>query len=157
MVIERSVAARKRLEAIVKIENDFVQGQFVSEHDASWREIFEIFLDATLVLAELQNATDGIVTGDDHGLDDGLFDHFDVAGIGKFCRAIDFDGGAANASDAITNAWRGGDEVEAKFALEAFLHNFHVQQAEKSTAIAETESYGVFRLVIKCGVVELEF
>src|SRR6266852_1757050 len=113
MVVEGRVASRYGFEAVVKIKNDFVEWQFVGEHDPRWREIFEIFLDATLVLAKLQNAADGIVAGNDHGLDDGLFDHFDVAGIGKFCRAVDFDGGAADASDAIAHAGRGGDEVEA--------------------------------------------
>src|ERR1700751_2357294 len=101
MVIERSVATRNGFEAIVKIENDFVERQFVGEHDAGRKKILEIFLDAALVLAKLQDSADGIVAGDDHGLDDGLFDHFDVAGIWEFCRAVYFDGAAADTGDAI--------------------------------------------------------
>src|SRR6266436_5269784 len=157
MVVEGGVAAGDGFEAIVKIENDFVQRQFVGEHDASRRKIFEVFLDAALVLTELQNAADGIIAGDDHGLDDGLFDHFDVAGIGEFCGAVHFDGRAADARDAITHAGRCGDEIEAEFAFEALLHDFHVQQAEKPATKTETEGHGIFRLVKKCSVVELEF
>src|SRR5882762_5713418 len=139
MVIEGGVATRNGFKAIVKVEHDFVERQFVSEHDARGRKIFEVFLDAALVLAKLQNSADGIVAGNDHGLNDGLFDHLDVAGIGKFCGAIDFDGLATDASDSIANAGRGGDEVQTKLALETFLHNFHVQQTEKSAAIAKAE------------------
>src|SRR5260221_14497058 len=34
VIVERSVAARNAFQAVVKIEHDFVQRQFVGEHDA---------------------------------------------------------------------------------------------------------------------------
>ena len=120
-------------------------------------EIFEIFLRAALVLAELQDAADGIFVGDDHGGDDGLFDFGDVAGIGKFRGAVDFHDFAGDARDAVTHAGRGGDEIQAEFSLQALLHDFHVQQAEEAAAEAETEGDGIFRLVKKRRVVQLQF
>src|ERR1700722_18128510 len=157
MVIERSVTARNTFEAVVKIENDFVEWQLISEHDARGREIFKIFLRATFVLAKLQDAANRIFVGDDHGLDDGLFDFCNVAGIGKFGGAVDLHDLAVDAGDAITHAWRGGDEIQAKFALEALLHDFHVQEAEETTAETKSKSDGIFRLVEKRRIVQLQF
>src|SRR5579862_4686723 len=157
MVVEGSISARDGLQAIVKIEDNFIERQLVSEHDSGGREIFEVFLGAPFILAELKNAADGLIVSDDHSLDDGLFDFFHVTGRRKFCGAIHFNDVAADASDAITHAGRGGDEVEAELALQAFLHDFHVQQAEEATAEAETEGNGVFRFVEKGRVVELKF
>ncbi len=56
-----------------------------------------------------------------------------------------------------SHARRGGDQVDVEFALEALLHDFHVQQAQKSAAEAESQRHGSFRLVEKCGVVQLQF
>jgi len=36
------------------------------------------------LLAELQDSTNGILVGDDHGFDDRLFDFLDVPGFGNF-------------------------------------------------------------------------
>ena len=78
MIIQRSVAARNAFQPVVKIQHDFVQRQFVGEHDARGREIFEVFLHAALFLAELQDAANRFVVGDDHGGDDRLFDFLDI-------------------------------------------------------------------------------
>src|SRR5208283_880365 len=137
VVIQRSVAARHALQPVVEIHHDFVQRKFVSEHHTRRREILEVFLDAALLLAEPQDAANGFVTGDDHGLDDGLFDLADVAGIGEFRGAIHFYDRFADAGDAVTHAGRGGDQVETKFAFQPLLHNLHVQQPEKATAVTK--------------------
>src|SRR5258706_3907832 len=157
VVVERSVAGRSGFKAVVKVEHDFVKRQFVGEHAARRRKILELFLNAALFLAKLQNSADGIVVGDDHRFDDGLFDFFDVAGIRKFGRAVDFDDFAGHARNAVTHARRGGDQVQAEFALQPFLYDFHVQQAEEAAAKTETERHGIFRLVKKRRVVQLQF
>ena len=41
---------------------------------------------------------------------------------------------------AITYVWHGGDNIHVEFASEAFLYNFHVEQAEEAAAKAESES-----------------
>src|SRR6266481_4450159 len=157
MIIERSVAARNAFQAIVKIENDFVQRQFVGQHDARWRQVLEAFLRAALVLTKLQNAADRFVVRDDHCLDDRLFDFADVARIRKYRGTIEFDYFAGHARDAVAHARRRRDQVEPEFALQPLLHNFHVQQAEKAAAKAETERNRIFRLVKERGVVQFQF
>ena len=56
--------------------------------------------------------------------------------------------------DAITDAGCGGDQVDAEFALQPLLHDFHVQQPEEAAAESEAEGFGIFRLVEERGVVE---
>ena len=79
------------------------------------------------------------------------------SGRGKFGGVIHFHHFVGGGGDAVLHAGRGGDQADIEFALEAFLHDFHVQQAEKSAAKAEAEGDGIFRLVEECGVVELQF
>src|SRR5579863_1702239 len=59
--------------------------------------------------------------------------------------------------DAVTHAGRGGDEVDAEFALQPLLGDLHVQQAEKSAAKTEAEGHGILRLVKKRRVIQLQF
>ena len=121
------------------------------------REILEIFLHAALFLAQLQDAADRILGRDDHGRDHRLFDLGHFAGRGKFRGAVHFDDFAGGGGDAVAHARRGGDQVDAEFALQALLRDLHVQQAQKSAAEAEAQRDGIFRLVEKRGVVQLQF
>src|ERR1700756_414029 len=116
MFVERRVAAGNTFQPVVKIENDFVEWQLVSEHHASGREVFEIFLGSALVLTKLEDSADGIVVGDDHGLDDGLFNLLNIARIWKFGRAIDLDGFAADAGNAVAHARGRRNEIKPKLA-----------------------------------------
>src|SRR5208337_31461 len=110
-----------------------------------------------LLLAEPQDAANGFVAGDDHGLNDGFFDLADVAGIGEFRGAVDFYDCFADAGDAITHAGRSGNQVQAEFALQPLLHNLHVQQTQETAAITKAEGDGVFRLVEKRSVIQFQF
>ena len=78
-------------------------------------------------------------------------------GFGNFAGTVDFDDFAGHARNAVAHARRGGDQVEPEFALQPLLHDFHVQQAEESAAKSESQRHGIFRLVKKRGVVQLQF
>ena len=157
MIVERSVAARNAFQPVVKIENDFVERQFVGEHDARGREIFEILLHATLFGAELEDRPDGIVGSDNHGGENRLLNAGDLRGWRKFCGTVDFDDFFRGGGDAVANAGRSSNEIDAEFAFESLLSDFHVQKAQKSAAKAKAEGDGIFRFVEERGVVELEF
>ena len=156
VVIERGISARDALQPVVKIEHDFVERQFVRQHDARRREVFEFLLHAAFFLAQLQHAAHRILRRDDHRGQDGLLDSLNRSGRRKFRGVVDFQDVARGRRDAILHARRGGDEVDIEFALEPLLNNLHVQQAEKAAAKAESQRDGIFRLVKKCGVVELQ-
>ena len=58
MIIERRVAARDRLEAIVEVQDHLVERQFVGDQHAVRAEVLERFLDAALLLAQMENRPD---------------------------------------------------------------------------------------------------
>ena len=60
-----------------------------------------------------------------------LFDLCDAAGVRHLRRRIDLGDLAVCSRHAIPHARRGRDQVEIKLAFEPFLHDLHVQQAEK--------------------------
>ena len=65
VIVERGVAARDRLQAVVEIEHDFVQRQLVGEHHARRADVFEVLLLAALVFHQLQDAADIFFVGED--------------------------------------------------------------------------------------------
>ena len=157
MVVERGVAAGDGFQAVVKIEDDFVQRQFVVQHDAGGADVFESFLLAALLFDQLENSADIFFVGEDGGEDDRLFDLGDFAGIEPARRIVDFDHLAVGLRDLVAHAGSGGDQFEIEFALQALLNDFHVQQAEKAAAEAEAESDGTFRLEEERRIVEAKF
>ena len=156
VVVERGVAARYGFQAVVEIEHDLVERQFIHQHDAAAAKVFELLLRAALVLEQLENAAEVLLARDHAGVDDGFFDLLDRAGVGELGRVIDFDHLAGVGGDAVAYARGGGDQVDIEFALEALLHDFQVQQAEEAAAEAEAERHGVFRLEIEGAIVEAE-
>ena len=104
-----------------------------------------------------QHSADGLVRRDDHRRQDRLLDFLNRTRRRKFRGVVDFYHLARRRRDAVLHARRGRDQVDVEFALEALLHDFHVQQAEKAAAETESERHRVLRLVEKRGVVELQF
>jgi hypothetical protein len=93
VVVERGVAARDGLEAVVEVEDDFVERQLVGEHDARLGDVLEVLLLAALVFDQLEDAADVLFVGEDLGDDDRLFDLLDLAGVGPARGIVDFDHG----------------------------------------------------------------
>src|SRR5579862_9386026 len=116
------------------------------EHNAGRTDVFEGLLHSAFFFDESENATDVFFSGENGGEDDRLFDFFDFTGIGPARWVVHFDERAIRLGDFVAHTGRGGDEVEAELALEALLNDFHVEQAEKAAAEAETEGNGTFRL-----------
>jgi hypothetical protein len=91
MVIERRVAARRALQPVVEIEHDLVQRQLVESASRARADVFELLLHAALLFEQRQNAAQILLARDHGGVDDRLFDLFDLGGIGKTRRVVDFD------------------------------------------------------------------
>ena len=54
----------------------------------------------------------------------GLFDDFNLAGVGKLVGGFDRNSFARSKSDMMNNCGGGGKKIKIKFTLEAFLNNF---------------------------------
>src|SRR2546425_5394439 len=157
VVVERGVSAGDRLQAVVKVEHDFVQRQLVLQHDAVGSHVFEALLFAAFFFDQRQNAADIFFVGEDGRENHRLFNFRDFAGVGPTKRIVHLNVLAIGFGDLVAHAGSGGDQLKIEFALQALLNNFHVQQAEKATAEAESERYRAFRLKEKRRIVEAKF
>src|ERR1051326_4919564 len=81
MIVQRSVAARDGFEAIIKVQDDLVERQFVSEHHAVGGDILKLFLDATLLFKQWQDAAEIFIRTENRRQDDRLFDPGDASGV----------------------------------------------------------------------------
>jgi hypothetical protein len=80
----------------------------------------------------------------------------DAALVGHLGRVLHHDHLAVALQHLVDHAGRGGDQVLVELALQALLHDLHVQQAEEAAAEAEAQRLAHLGLVVQRGVVELE-
>jgi hypothetical protein len=90
----------------------------------------------------------------DVGHDDGLAQLVDLVRRRQLRGVVDVNEGAVGASDFVYDSGRARDELQLVFALEALLHDVHVQQAEKTDAESEPQGGRDFGLVMQRGVVQ---
>ena len=145
MIIQRSVAARDGFQAVVKVEHDLVERQFVLQHDARAADVFEAFLLASFFLDQFQNPANELLVGEDDRKDHRFFHLGDFALVRPARWIINLDETAIRECDLIAHAGGGGDELEVVLALQPLLDDFHVQQAEESASKAEPERHRAFR------------
>ena len=121
-----------------------------------WRDVFETLLHAPLLLQQFQDAAQVFILGEDSRQNNGFFNLLNVTRRRKLGGRVHLQDLTRLGGDAVADAWGGGDQVEIEFALQALLHDFHVQQPEETTAEAEAQSLGVLRLVEKRGVIQAQ-
>ena len=131
-------------------------GMRVDELDPLGREVLHPLHLGPPALAQLHDRARVLARRDDGGLEHGLVDVVDAAGVGQLGRVVDVDLGAVGQEGPVGDAGRGGDEREVELALEALAHDLHVKQAEEAAAEPEAEGVGGLGLEGEAGVVELE-
>src|SRR5579863_555867 len=146
MVVERGVAARDGLEAIVEVENNFIQRQLVVQHDAIRGDVLKSLLAATFLFDQGQYPANVFRLGQDGGQNHRFLDLGNLAGVGPAGGIIDFDHLTIGLVYLVADAGSGGDQRKVELALQTLLNDLHVEQAEKSAAKAEAQGDGAFRL-----------
>ena len=68
----------------------------------------------------------------------------DFRGLGHTRRIVHLLFVAVLVVDEIAYVGHGGDDVHVELAVEALLHDFHVEQSEETAAEAEAEGNGTF-------------
>ena len=80
-----------------------------------------------------------------------------TACIGELGGTLDFHHGAVAHIDVVFHVGHGGDDIHAELAVQAFLHDFHVQKPKESGAETEAQGVGSFRFPAQGGIVQAEF
>ena len=96
---------------------------------------------AAVLDSELHNGTRILGRADNLGLEVGLLNALDARSLGQILRAADINHLAVSLVDVIVDRWTRGNEVKIELALQAFLDDFHVQQAQEAHAEAKTERH----------------
>ena len=91
-----------------------------------------------------------------HG-DDGLANLLHLALVRHLGGILHHDDFAVALDHFVHHTRRGGDQILVKLALEALLHDLHVQQAQEAAAEAKAQRLRHLRLVMQGCIVELEF
>ena len=155
VIVERGIAARDRLEAVVEIEHHLVQRQLVDQHGAR-AGIGQGLLPPPPVLAELEHGAEMLVGHEDGGLDPRLLDLGDLLRIGHVGGIVQLLHGAVGHMHAVDDGGRRGDQVDIELALEPLADDLEMQQPEKAAAEAEAERGGGLHLIGEACVVEAE-
>src|SRR5690606_10774506 len=85
-----------------------------------------------------------------------LLDRGDLDHVGHVGRVVQFLRRAVDEVHAVDDGGRGGDQVEVELALQPFLDDLQVQQAEEAAAEAEAERGGRLHFIGEGGVVEAQ-
>ena len=155
-VVEACVAAAHGLQTVVEVEHDFGEGEVVLKNHLFFVEVFHGLEFAALFFAERHERTHEFLGRKDLRLYIRFFDVVVAACVGELRGAFDFHHRAVAHVHVVFHVRYGRDDVHVEFAVEAFLHNFHVQESEESGAEAETERFGGFGFPTQCRVVQAE-
>ncbi|MNQ87058.1 hypothetical protein D3C85_1022680 [compost metagenome] len=155
LVVERGIALRDRLQAVVEVEDDLVQRQLI-DHQGAAADVGQLDLGAAAVLTQLDHAAQVFVGGQDGGLDPRLADGLDLHHVGQVGRVVQVDLAPVAQADLVDD--RGGrrDQVQVELAAQALLDDLQVQQAEEAAAEAEAQGGAGFHLEGEAGVVQAQ-
>ena len=155
LIVKARIPFRDRLQAVMEVEDDFIQRQIIGHHGAGTR-VAELFLNATAVMAKLQYVAKIIVGHENRGPDARLPDMVDVRRVGHVRRIVQLQHGSVAHVDMVDHRRRGRDEFNVVLAFNAVTDDLQVQKAEEAAAEAETQGGRRLHLGGKARVVEGE-
>ncbi len=155
-VIHAAVATGDALDAVVKVNEDFVERQCALEHHAGGVEGLGVFEQAALITDEVHHVADVFVGANDEVSNDGFLNPVNDRGIGHVRGVVDFHLGAVGEHYLVNHAGVSRDDVHVELAPQTFLDDFQMQQAKKTATKSEAKRYRAFGLVNKRGVIELQ-
>ena len=105
---------------------------------------------------QVEHGPDVFGGGKDAQLAPRLLDVLDLRGVRQRRRAVDGQHRAVRLEHLILHRGRGEDDVHVILALEPFLDDLHVEQAQKAKPVAKAKRLAALRLVRERGIVELQ-
>src|SRR5690606_18257137 len=134
---------------------DFSQGHFVYEMDLP-AMICHVHLYAALGITERHDGAHVFLWHEQCDRHNGLTNVVNLTDLRHARGAFDHHDFAVSLFYLIHHRRRGGNDVHTKFALQALLHNLHVQQAQEPAAKAKAQRLRDLGLEHERGVVKLQ-
>ncbi len=89
-------------------------------------------------------------------LDPGLLDEIDIDRIRHVGRIVELLHRAIIHMQAVNHRRRGGDEINAEFAVDALAHDLQMQQPQEAATKTKTERGRGFHFIGKARIVEMK-
>ena len=141
LVVERGIALSAALELVKEVQDELGKRHIEAHLDRFARQVDHVGRNAAVLDGELHDGARVLRRADDLCLEVGFLDTLDARGLGKVLRAADIDHLAVGLVDVIVDRGTRGNEVQVELALQAFLNDFHVQQAQEAHAEAKAERH----------------
>ena len=119
--------------------------------------VLHIDLNAALLVTQSHDVADIFLRHKNGRSDNRLKNGFDSADFRQFGRIFNFNFLAVFQHDFINHCWRSGNQVHVELALQTFLHDFQVQQAQEAATETEAQCLGNLRLKFQRSIVKLQF
>ena len=111
--------------------------------------ICHVQLHATLDIAKRHDGADVLLRHEQLHGHDRFANRLHPTRVRQLVRVVDDNRLAAAQQHFIHHRRRGGDQIHVELALEPFLHDIHVQQAEKAAAEAKAQRLRNLGLILQ--------
>ena len=126
LIVEAGVAPASALNLVKELKDDFIQGNFVNQLDASTL-VLHVDEDATLVHTDVHHRAHELLGRIEGAGDVWLFHARNLARGRKVGGIVDGKLRPVGFKHMVDNAGRGGDQVQVKLPLQPLLDDLHVQ------------------------------
>ena len=138
MVVEGSITLRDGFQFVVKVKDNFAQRHLESQFHTVSREIDLVLQHASAVDAERHDGPSELILRNNLSENVRLFDMVNFRHLGQAAGVVHLNHLAVSFVALERHVGHRGDDVHVEFAIKTFLHDFHVQQAQKTATEAET-------------------
>ena len=125
-VVHGAVAARKALNLVVKIHENFVERQLTMQHDSPRIQRLGALHMAAFLQNQLQDVADIFIRAKNVSLYNRFTNFLEQARIRQVSGVINQQFFSARGDHLVDNAWASGDDVHVILPPEPFLDDLHV-------------------------------
>src|SRR5579872_3734633 len=124
------------------------------QQDAPAADVLKLPLRPPLLFEELQDLPDVLLARDYSRVDDRLLDLLGLRWIRELGRIIDRHDLAIELCNPIPHTRSRRDQVDLELALQPFLHDLQMQQAQEPAPESESQRHRILRLEVECSVIQ---
>ena len=139
MIVERGIALRDTLQLVVEVDDDFAQRHVVIDFHTVARDVLLLHQLAALAQAECHDGTYVVRRGDDRRTDVRFLNVVNHRDVGHAAGVVHFHDVSLFVVHVVGHVGHGGDDVHVELAVQALLHNLHVEQSQEAAAEAEAQ------------------
>ena len=156
VIIERCVTFRNTLQLVVEVDYDFTQWDVVENFHTVTRDVFLLDEFTTLTQAQGHDRANVVGSSDDRCTDERFLDVVNQGDFRHTGRIVHFLHLALLVVHLVRYVRHGSDYVHIELAVETFLYDFHMEQAQETATETEAQRYRRFWHESQRSIVQLQ-